>query len=53
MSAATGARQAAAVLRALLEKVQAGELTAPPGLVRALRGSLAALEAVGSRRGAP
>jgi hypothetical protein len=43
------AKQAARALRLLLEKVAAGELDAPPALIRRLEGSLSALEAMSKR----
>lgn len=46
VTAARDARQAAATLRLLLDKVKAGELDASPGMVRSLQGSLAALNAM-------
>lgn len=50
MSAEREVREAAATVRLLLKKVAAGDLDAPPGLIRRLQGSLAALDAM-SRRG--
>ena len=39
-------RDAAAVLRQVLALVAAGEMTAPPAMVRRLEGAVTALEAV-------
>lgn len=50
MSAGREAREAAATIRRLLDKVKSGDLDAPPGLMRSLRGSLAALDAMTGRR---
>lgn len=49
MSATSEAREAAAVMRTLLGKIDAGELDAPAHMVRQLVGALAALEAMSKR----
>jgi hypothetical protein len=46
VSAVRRASEAASTLRAILDAVRRGELTAPPGLVARLEGALAAFEAV-------
>jgi hypothetical protein len=50
VSAEREARETAATVRLLLEKVAAGDLDAPPGLIRRMQGSLAALDAMSRRR---
>lgn len=49
MSVASEARETADTIRLVLEKIHAGELEAPPGMVRQLQGSLIALEALCGR----